>query len=149
MEQDSRPVESRPLDELAITVVHDNYPFTEGLTTAWGFSAHIAGAKKNILFDTGSDGPLLLENLDKLEIDPASIDALVLSHVHGDHAGGLAGLLQANPRVEVYLPASFPGRIKELVHRAGAGVVEVEGPHRSVKMSTPPVFSAGGSRNRP
>ncbi|MEN6336352.1 MAG: MBL fold metallo-hydrolase, partial [Phycisphaerales bacterium] len=63
-------------------------------------------------------------------IDPAGIDALVLSHVHGDHAGGLMGLLQANPRVEVYLPASFPDRIKDLVRRAGAGIVEVNGPQR-------------------
>lgn len=128
MEHEGHTVESHPLDSLTITVVHDNYPFVEGFTAAWGFSAHIAGARKNILFDTGSDGPLLLENLDKLEIDPASIDALVLSHVHGDHAGGLAGLLQANPRLEVYLPASFPDRIKDLVRRAGAGVVEVDGP---------------------
>lgn len=130
MEHEEHTVESRPLDALTITIVHDNYPFAEGLTTAWGFSAHIAGARKNILFDTGSDGPLLLKNLDKLEIDPASIDALILSHVHGDHAGGLAGLLQANPRLEVYLPASFPDRIKDLVRRAGAGVVEVDGPRQ-------------------
>lgn len=128
MEQEGHTEQSHPLDALTITVVHDNYPFVEGLTTAWGFSAHIAGARKNILFDTGSDGPLLLKNLDKLEIDPASIDALILSHVHGDHAGGLAGLLQANPRVEVYLPASFPDRVKDLVRRSGAGVVEVDGP---------------------
>ncbi len=128
MESDAHPVESRPLDQLTITVVHDNYPFADGFKTAWGFAVHVAGARRNILFDTGSDGPLLLENLDKLRIDPAGIDALVLSHVHGDHAGGLTGLLQANPRVEVYLPASFPDRIKELVRRAGAGVVEVDGP---------------------
>jgi len=130
MEQDSRPVENQPLNDLTITVVHDNYPYAEGLKTAWGFAAYVAGARKNILFDAGSDGSLLLENLDKLRIDPAGIDALVLSHVHGDHAGGLAGVLQANPRVEVYLPASFPERIKELVLRAGGNVVEVEGPRQ-------------------
>ncbi|HSW02637.1 MAG TPA: MBL fold metallo-hydrolase [Sedimentisphaerales bacterium] len=130
MESDARPAESHLLDELTITVVHDNYPWVEGRKTAWGFSAHIAGARRNILFDTGSDGSLLLENLDQLRIDPAAIDALVLSHLHGDHAGGLAGLLQANPRVEVYLPASFPNRVKDLVRRAGGGIVEVEGPQQ-------------------
>jgi 7,8-dihydropterin-6-yl-methyl-4-(beta-D-ribofuranosyl)aminobenzene 5'-phosphate synthase len=128
MECDDCRAESRPLDELTITVVHDNYPYAEGLKTAWGFAAYIAGARRNILFDAGSDGPLLLENLDSLRIDPAGIDALVLSHVHGDHAGGLAGLLQANPHVQVYLPASFPERVKDLVRRAGASVVEVNGP---------------------
>jgi 7,8-dihydropterin-6-yl-methyl-4-(beta-D-ribofuranosyl)aminobenzene 5'-phosphate synthase len=130
MECDAHPVESRPLDELTITVVHDNNPCVAGLRTAWGFAAYIAGARRNVLFDTGSDGSLLLENLDTLHIDPAGIDALILSHVHGDHAGGLAGLLQANPRVEVYLPASFPDRIKELVRAVGAAVVEVDGPRQ-------------------
>jgi len=130
MESDAHPAESHLLDELTITVVHDNYPWVEGLKTAWGFAVHIAGARRNILFDTGSDGPLLLENLDQLRIDPAAIDALVLSHVHGDHAGGLTGLLQANPRVEVYLPASSPDRVKDLVRRVGARVVEVDGPQQ-------------------
>lgn len=128
MGSDAHPAENQPLDDLTITVVHDNYPCVEGLKTAWGFAVHIAGAQRNILFDTGSDGPLLLENLDKLHIDPAAIDVLVLSHVHGDHAGGLTELLQANPRVAVYLPASFPDRVKDLVRRTGVGVVEVEGP---------------------
>ncbi|NLH41473.1 MAG: MBL fold metallo-hydrolase [Planctomycetes bacterium] len=128
MESDAHPAENHALDELTITIVHDNYPWAEGLKTAWGFAAHIAGARRNILFDTGSDGSLLLENLDRLRIDPAGIDALVLSHVHADHAGGLAGLLQANPHVEVYLPASFPDRVKDLARRGGAGVTEVVGP---------------------
>lgn len=128
MECDSRIAESRPLDELTITIVHDNYPCVEGLRTAWGFAAYVAGAAKNILFDTGSDGALLLENLAKLQIDPAGIDTLVLSHVHGDHAGGLAGLLAVNPRIEVYMPKSFPDRVKDLVRGYGATIVEVGEP---------------------
>jgi 7,8-dihydropterin-6-yl-methyl-4-(beta-D-ribofuranosyl)aminobenzene 5'-phosphate synthase len=130
MEHDGHSIESRPLSELTITVVQDNNACADGLRTAWGFAAHIAGTRKSILFDTGSDGTLLLENLDSLHIDPAGIDALVLSHVHGDHAGGLIGLLQANPHVEVYLLASFPDRVKDLVRRAGASVVEVNGPQQ-------------------
>lgn len=128
MEQDGPSVDSRLLSDMRITVVHDNYPCADGLRTAWGFAAHLAGAEKSILFDTGSDGTLLLENLAKLGLDPGSIDILVLSHVHGDHAGGLAGLLAANPHIEVYLPESFPDRVKELVRGAGAAVIEVRGP---------------------
>jgi len=128
MEQDGRTTTVPPLKEVTITVVHDNYPYVDSLQTAWGFSAHVLAAGKSILFDTGSDGPLLLENLARLQIDPGDIEILVLSHVHGDHTGGLTGLLRVNPRIRVYLPESFPDRMKDITRRYGAGVVEVREP---------------------
>ncbi len=134
------PVEPEPgvapapaLNELAIQIVHDNYACLDSLKTAWGFSALVTGPEKTILFDTGSDGTLLLENLARLQIDPGRIDLVVLSHIHGDHTGGLTGLLQANPRVQVYLPASFPVRFKETVRGRGATVVEIRGPQEVCK----------------
>jgi 7,8-dihydropterin-6-yl-methyl-4-(beta-D-ribofuranosyl)aminobenzene 5'-phosphate synthase len=45
------------------------------------------------LFDTGS-GQTLLGNLDALEIDASQIDAVILSHGHYDHCGGLLPLLK-------------------------------------------------------
>ena len=39
---------------------------------------------------------MLANNLALLKIDPASLDALILSHGHLDHLGGLIGFLQAN-----------------------------------------------------
>lgn len=116
------------LDELAIQIVHDNYACVDSLRTAWGFSALVTGPEKTLLFDTGSDGTLLRENLEKLGIDPGRIELVVLSHLHGDHTGGLTGLLQVNPRVQVCLPASFPARFKEAVRGYGASLVEIEGP---------------------
>ncbi len=130
MGHDGHSAKNRPLDELTITIVHDNYPCVELLKTAWGFSAYVVGGERRILFDTGSDGALLLENMAKLQIDPASIDVVVLSHVHGDHAGGLAGLLKANPRVCIYLPASFPAGVWDLVRGYGAAVAEVGEPQQ-------------------
>ncbi|MCU0914096.1 MAG: MBL fold metallo-hydrolase [Planctomycetes bacterium] len=116
------------LNALTLQVVHDNHPYAEALKTAWGFSAFVTGPAKTILFDTGSDGTLLLENMAKLQLDPARIELVVLSHVHGDHTGGLTGLLQANPRVQVFLPASLPARFKDVVRGYGATVVEIDGP---------------------
>jgi 7,8-dihydropterin-6-yl-methyl-4-(beta-D-ribofuranosyl)aminobenzene 5'-phosphate synthase len=115
-------------DKLVITVVHDNYPGINALRTAWGFSALVAGPEKTILFDTGSDGTLLLENMTALGIDPGRIDIVVLSHVHGDHTGGLVGFLRANPHVDVYLPASFPARFQDVVRGYRATVMEVSQP---------------------
>jgi metal-dependent hydrolase (beta-lactamase superfamily II) len=44
-------------------------------------------------------------NVDTLGIDLARLDAVVISHRHGDHTSGLAYLLQVNPDVTIYVPA--------------------------------------------
>jgi 7,8-dihydropterin-6-yl-methyl-4-(beta-D-ribofuranosyl)aminobenzene 5'-phosphate synthase len=55
-----------------------------------------------VLFDTGSSG-LFLANAERLGVDVAAVDALVVSHQHFDHGGGLATFLDANLRAPVYL----------------------------------------------
>jgi len=127
------------LNALSIRIVHDNYPCADSLKTAWGFSAFVTGPERTILFDTGSDGTLLLENMAALRIDPAGIDTVVLSHIHADHTGGLTGFLKENSRAEVYLPGSFPARVKNVVRGYAATVVETTGPHRIC----PNVFTTG------
>jgi 7,8-dihydropterin-6-yl-methyl-4-(beta-D-ribofuranosyl)aminobenzene 5'-phosphate synthase len=46
-----------------------------------------------VLFDTGQSGTVLLHNLKLLDVDPLTLDALVISHAHYDHTGGLSALL--------------------------------------------------------
>jgi len=113
---------------MTITVVYDNNPYKEGLETGWGFSCVIADIEKTILFDTGGDGSILLNNMGKLAIDPNGIDTVVLSHIHGDHTGGLNRFLEKNSNVTVYLPKSFPKKFKDNVQSWGAKIVEVEQP---------------------
>ncbi|MEZ5336339.1 MAG: MBL fold metallo-hydrolase [Methanolobus sp.] len=97
---------------MKITVVYDNNAM-EGLQCGWGFACLIETGTNNILFDTGWDGHLLLENMEKLSIDPGIIDTLILSHQHWDHIGGLTTFLNANPDVDVYVPAGFSPRLKK------------------------------------
>jgi 7,8-dihydropterin-6-yl-methyl-4-(beta-D-ribofuranosyl)aminobenzene 5'-phosphate synthase len=113
---------------LTITVVYDNNPYKEGLETAWGFSCLVVGAEKTILFDTGGDGLILLGNMEKLGIEPNSIDTVVLSHIHGDHTGGLNSFLEKNDDVTVYLPKSFPKKFKDNVTSFNSKIIEVEQP---------------------
>ncbi len=113
---------------LSITVSYDNNPYKERLTTAWGFSCVIRGTEKTILFDTGGDGSILVTNLEELDINPKEIDLVVLSHIHGDHVGGLYSFLEKNSEVVVYLPRSFPKGFKDKVKEYGAKIVEVQGP---------------------
>lgn len=128
MSQDAKSVKATFPDALSIKVLHDNYPYAAAVRTAWGFSALVTGAEKTILFDTGSDGTLLLENMAKLQVDAGKIDAIVLSHPHADHTGGLVGFLKGRPNVEVYLLTSFPARLKDAVRRYGAAVIEANEP---------------------
>ena len=81
---------------MKITFVYDNYTSFPNLTAAWGFSCLIEHKKKTILFDTGGDGTILLANMGKSGINPKEIDLIVLSHIHGDHVGGLHSILEKN-----------------------------------------------------
>ncbi|HBG04081.1 MAG: hypothetical protein A2075_08900 [Geobacteraceae bacterium GWC2_58_44] len=64
----------------------------------------------------------------KLGFAQGEIDAVVISHLHGDHAGGLQPVLGENRRITIYLPGSFPEPFKEMVKKQGARMVTVQGP---------------------
>lgn len=67
-----------------------------GLVAEHGFSALVtirrAGVSHTVLFDTGISPDGLATNVERLGIDVSSIEAVVLSHGHFDHTGGLCGL---------------------------------------------------------
>ncbi len=108
-----------------ITVICDNEPYKEGLETGWGFSCLVTGMEKSILFDTGP-GRALPNNMEKLAVKPDEIDIVFLSHIHGDHSGGLNSFLEKNSDVTIYLPKSFPEKFKGKVRDSGAKIIEVE-----------------------
>jgi len=95
-------------DRARLTVVFDNVAYRKDLKTSWGFSCLVETGGKTILFDTGNSARTLLSNMKALSLDPGKVDAVVLSHNHGDHTGGLEGFLAQSPRAAVYAPASFP-----------------------------------------
>jgi 7,8-dihydropterin-6-yl-methyl-4-(beta-D-ribofuranosyl)aminobenzene 5'-phosphate synthase len=117
----SRPHAGSP-PELRITVLFNNVPQRPGLTTGWGFSCLIEGLEKTVLFDTGGDGPVLLANMRRLGISPKIVDAIVLSHIHADHTGGLDAVLAEHPDVDVWLPAQFPATFQRAITSRGARV---------------------------
>lgn len=114
------------MDEIELTVLYDNYPLVEDLRTAHGFSCLIWTSDGAVLFDTGGSGRILLDNVKELGLDPSGIGAVVLSHMHWDHIGGLDAVLAANPDVPVYAPSAFSSTfLRDLRERAHA-VVETE-----------------------
>ena len=111
---------------MRITVVYNNVPLKSGLQTGWGFATVIETPAGNVLFDTGGDGATLLANMKGLGLSPTDIQAVVLSHNHGDHTGGLEAFLQQKADLSVYMPASFPRSFQERVAASGAQVVCME-----------------------
>ena len=75
-------------------------PPRTALNGEWGLSMHAESRRgnelRNILIDFGFTPETLLNNMSILKIDPSTFDALVLSHGHFDHFGGMVGFLSAN-----------------------------------------------------
>ena len=75
-------------------------PPRTALSGEWGLAMHAqsfrGGEERNVLVDFGYTPEVLLNNMSILKIDPATFDALVLSHGHYDHFGGMVGFLAAN-----------------------------------------------------
>jgi 7,8-dihydropterin-6-yl-methyl-4-(beta-D-ribofuranosyl)aminobenzene 5'-phosphate synthase len=113
--------------------VFDNYVLRPGLIDRWGFAAIVKTPSTVVLFDTGTDGTVLLSNMRQMGLAADEVTAIVVSHIHKDHSGGLGAFLKANPRVAVYLPASFPNSMRRMVRRAGARPHDVHGPTRIAK----------------
>jgi len=93
---------------MKVTIIYDNVAFQEGLIADWGFACLVEVYDRTILFDTGANGPILLGNMKKLNIDPESIDDVIISHAHWDHTGGLSDFLRENNAVSLYVPLSYP-----------------------------------------
>lgn len=99
---------------MKITIIYDNTTLDNTtlqneLKQDWGFSALVEYQEKTILFDTGANGTILLSNMEKLDIDPNSIEDVVISHAHFDHVGGLSKFLDVNNKVRVWCPPTFRG----------------------------------------
>jgi 7,8-dihydropterin-6-yl-methyl-4-(beta-D-ribofuranosyl)aminobenzene 5'-phosphate synthase len=122
------------VDRVTVSVIVDNYQFavapnakvgnvdirrfgwglsdkppSKTLISEFGLSLHIESQRgeerRRALVDFGFTPEALVNNLDLLEIDPGALDALVLSHGHYDHFGGLVGFLrQNNTNLKAKLP---------------------------------------------
>lgn len=109
------------VDRLAVRVVTDSYqlaiapnrrigdvdvqratmpPAGRSLLGEFGLSMHLESRRgtetRNLLLDFGFTAQALNNNLGMLGVAPEDIDALILSHGHYDHFGGLVGFLQQN-----------------------------------------------------
>lgn len=79
-----------------------NDPPRRILQNEWGLALHVESAlgrgTRRVLIDFGYTHETINNNLELLNLDPSKLDAMVLSHGHYDHFGGMVGFLQAHRR---------------------------------------------------
>jgi 7,8-dihydropterin-6-yl-methyl-4-(beta-D-ribofuranosyl)aminobenzene 5'-phosphate synthase len=88
------------LDSLTVTVVaEDSVGYETPYLGQHGISLFISAVRgereTNILFDVAQNPEALLSNMRLLDLEPESVDVLVLSHCHYDHTQGLATIVKA------------------------------------------------------
>jgi 7,8-dihydropterin-6-yl-methyl-4-(beta-D-ribofuranosyl)aminobenzene 5'-phosphate synthase len=123
-----------------MTILFDNYPGVPGLRSLWGFAALIETPGRTILFDTGSNGRVLLKNMAALDLAPESVDLLFLSHPHWDHIGGVDSFLELNPQATVVVHEGFS---KHLVRDLGTLCGEVIVVGQDPRPLAPGILSTG------
>ena len=99
---------------MQIKILFDKATLNRNLFTGWGISFLI---ENKILFDTGENGEWLISNMQNLGIQLDSIEAIVISHDHWDHTGGLWEILKTR-KLRVYgcpnFSEGFKRRIRDL-----------------------------------
>ena len=95
--------------DAVITCIYDEGALEDTpLIGAKGFSVMVERDGRRVLFDTGLRDRYLKHNLENLEIDPESIDAVVVSQAHPDNCRALNGFLDLRETpVDVYAPAGL------------------------------------------
>ncbi len=110
-----------PVDRVEVTVVIDNFldllmageagvarfqagdlGAAEQLVAEHGFSALVTverdGDRRTVLYDAGLTPHAVARNLDVLQVPVNDMRAIVISHGHADHHGGLEGLIRRRGR---------------------------------------------------
>ncbi len=70
-----------------------------------GLALSIQLGEQHILFDTGVTGAFL-SNAQKMNVDIAQVNLVVISHHHFDHGGGIRTFIDANQHSKIYLKSS-------------------------------------------
>lgn len=121
--------------EMRLTVLTENLVNKRGLLAEHGLSVLVEAKGRRILFDTGQTD-VFLKNAQALGISLEKLDAVVLSHGHYDHGGGLEAVIREGLTRVIYagkgafekkLAGDRDGNLREIGLGLQAQVTENEG----------------------
>jgi 7,8-dihydropterin-6-yl-methyl-4-(beta-D-ribofuranosyl)aminobenzene 5'-phosphate synthase len=132
--------------ELSITALAENTAGAYDFLGEWGLSLWIEADNHRILYDTGG-GRTLTANARLLGMDLKNADALIISHGHFDHTGGIAEVMANGFHGKVYAhpwiftrrferkekpphkEIGIPARSKEALRSRKGDLIGSSGPH--------------------
>ena len=101
------------MTDCEITVLLENTAGKRGLLGEHGLAFWIDLGKHKILFDTGQSDALI-HNAQQLNIDISIANAVLLSHGHYDHTGGVGAVLELARGTKIYAhPAAFEPKFSQ------------------------------------
>jgi 7,8-dihydropterin-6-yl-methyl-4-(beta-D-ribofuranosyl)aminobenzene 5'-phosphate synthase len=114
-----------------ITILSENHTYNSGLNAEHGFSCVVELKKKRYLFDTGKSS-LFIQNAHTLNVNIVSLDGIIISHGHYDHAGGLMPYLE-NFKAKIYAaPGIFSERYSKKTRLHPIGVPFTQEKYESI-----------------
>ena len=103
--------------------------FASGST---GNCALIRGGGRSVLLDAGISARRIRTSLEALDVDPAGLDGIFITHEHADHITGLRVFTKQFP-VPVYAPGPAADALRRLLPEAAPLVRELE-PERPLSL---------------
>lgn len=87
---------------MIIKALVENTAVSKDFKSKHGISFYIGACGHRMLFDLGSNS-LFLVNAKKMGVDISSVDTVIISHGHVDHAGALEDFLRNNSKAKIYI----------------------------------------------
>ena len=99
----------------SLTMLYNNIAGEAKLKPAWGLSLWIELEKSAVLFDTGGDKNILLDNISSIGLDISKLKSIIISHEHWDHVNGIPAVLESHgSKIPVYVPERSAATIKSV-----------------------------------
>ena len=108
---------------MKVRILFDKDAVNKNFYSGWGVSYLINNA---ILFDAGEKSNSLFSNMEIMGVRISDIKAVVISHDHWDHRGGLWDILKKRPNLKVYACPHFSKRFMNRVRSYGGQLIEAD-----------------------